>query len=361
MTNSVIDNVWMQHTKVGAWMDGPMDNFTIRNSRILDQTADGVNFHTGVTNSTVTNTFVRNTGDDALAMWAQDVPNVNNSFTRNTIGVHAARQPPGQLRRPGHHDHATTWWPTRSPTAAASTSPTATRASTGATARRRHLDGRPQHADPGRQLRLQLELRRRRDLVLRAQRAVRRRDHQHHRHRHPGQLVRGAALDRGRRPRGINFNNVRIDGAGTYALQVQAPSQVSFTNVTATGIAQANPIHNCVGTGFQITQGAAATPAGTRRRRTAARGRPRSGTTGRATRRPRLRPPRRRQLDRRPEQRHVRHAERQHAPARRATVTIRNTGTAAAPISAVSTERRLRADQQLPVVARGQRHAARPT
>ena len=33
MTNSVIDNVWMQHTKVGAWMDGPMDNFTIRNSR----------------------------------------------------------------------------------------------------------------------------------------------------------------------------------------------------------------------------------------------------------------------------------------------------------------------------------------
>ena len=45
MTNSVVDNVWMQHTKVGAWMDGPMDNFTIKNSRILDQTADGVNFH----------------------------------------------------------------------------------------------------------------------------------------------------------------------------------------------------------------------------------------------------------------------------------------------------------------------------
>ena len=87
MTNSVVDNLWLEHTKVGAWMDGPMDNFTIRNSRILDQTADGVNFHTGVTNSTVTNTFVRNTGDDGLAMWAQSVPNVNNSFTHNTIGV----------------------------------------------------------------------------------------------------------------------------------------------------------------------------------------------------------------------------------------------------------------------------------
>ena len=85
MTDSVVDNVWMQHTKVGAWMDGPMDNFTIKNSRILDQTADGVNFHTGVTNSTVTNTFVRNTGDDGLAMWAENVPNVNNTFTLNTV------------------------------------------------------------------------------------------------------------------------------------------------------------------------------------------------------------------------------------------------------------------------------------
>ncbi|MFB9237637.1 discoidin domain-containing protein, partial [Plantactinospora siamensis] len=55
---------------------------------------------------------------------------------------------------------------------------------------------------------------------------------------------------------GISLNNVRIDGAGTFALQAQAPSQVSFTNVRATNIAQANPMYNCVGSGFQITQGA---------------------------------------------------------------------------------------------------------
>lgn len=85
MSDSTVDNVWMQHTKCGAWMDGPMDNFTIKNSRILDQTADGVNFHMGVTNSTVTNTFVRNTGDDGLAMWAESVPNVKNKFTFNTV------------------------------------------------------------------------------------------------------------------------------------------------------------------------------------------------------------------------------------------------------------------------------------
>jgi hypothetical protein len=53
---------------------------------------------------------------------------------------------------------------------------------------------------------------------------------------------------------GIKLSNVNIVGAGTYALQVQAPSQVSFTNVRASGIAQSNPIHNCVGSGFQITR-----------------------------------------------------------------------------------------------------------
>ncbi len=55
---------------------------------------------------------------------------------------------------------------------------------------------------------------------------------------------------------GVNFNNVNIERAGTYALQIQAPGSASFTNVRATGIAQSNPIHNCVGPSFQITQGA---------------------------------------------------------------------------------------------------------
>ena len=68
-------------------MDGPMSNFTIQNSRIVDTMADGVNFHMGVTNSKVQNTFVCNTGDDGLAMWAQDVPNVNNKFIHNTVGL----------------------------------------------------------------------------------------------------------------------------------------------------------------------------------------------------------------------------------------------------------------------------------
>jgi Alpha-1,3-glucanase catalytic domain D1/NedA-like, galactose-binding domain/Alpha-1,3-glucanase catalytic domain D2 len=85
LTNSTVDDIWMQHTKVGAWLDGPFTGLTIKNSHIVDTTADGVNFHNGVTNSTVTNTFVRNTGDDGLAMWAEQNQESGNSFTHNTV------------------------------------------------------------------------------------------------------------------------------------------------------------------------------------------------------------------------------------------------------------------------------------
>ena len=87
LSNTLIENVWMQHTKCGCWMDGPMNNLTILNCRITDTNADGVNFHIGVTNSRVENTFLRNNGDDSLAMWGQDIVNANNKFVHNTIGI----------------------------------------------------------------------------------------------------------------------------------------------------------------------------------------------------------------------------------------------------------------------------------
>jgi hypothetical protein len=85
MSNSSVTNIWMQHTKVGAWMDGPFTNFTFRGNRVLDQTADGLNLHDGVTNSTVTNNFVRNSGDDGLALWAERNQETGNKYTFNTV------------------------------------------------------------------------------------------------------------------------------------------------------------------------------------------------------------------------------------------------------------------------------------
>ncbi|MCU1492251.1 MAG: mycodextranase, partial [Acidimicrobiaceae bacterium] len=41
---STIDHVWIQHTKVGMWFDGPFNGLTISDVRIQDTTADGINF-----------------------------------------------------------------------------------------------------------------------------------------------------------------------------------------------------------------------------------------------------------------------------------------------------------------------------
>ncbi|WP_329061453.1 discoidin domain-containing protein [Streptomyces sp. NBC_01429] len=254
MSDSVIDNVWMQHTKCGAWMDGPMDNLTIKNSRILDQTADGVNFHYGVTNSTVTNTFVRNTGDDGLAMWAENIPNVKNKFTFNTVilpilannivtyggkditlsdnvmsdtitnggGLHIANRYPGVNSGQGTAVSGTIT-AARNTLIRAGNNDFNWRFGVGAmwfSGLNEPINATIDITDS--------------EVLDSSYAAI--------------HLIEGAT-------NGLRFNNIKIDGAGTYALQIQAPGTASFTNVTATHIAQSNPIHNCVGSGFQITRG----------------------------------------------------------------------------------------------------------
>ncbi|MBF9069150.1 glycosyl hydrolase family 28-related protein [Streptacidiphilus fuscans] len=70
MSDSTVSDLWIEHLKVGAWMDGPMTNLTFSGMRIRDTTADGINLHGGVTGSTITDSNVRNTGDDGIALWA---------------------------------------------------------------------------------------------------------------------------------------------------------------------------------------------------------------------------------------------------------------------------------------------------
>ncbi len=85
LSDSTITGLYIHHTKAGMWFDGPMTNTRVTGNVIADQVADGLNFHTGVTNSVVRNNFVRNTGDDALAMWAEDAQNARNTFDHNTV------------------------------------------------------------------------------------------------------------------------------------------------------------------------------------------------------------------------------------------------------------------------------------
>src|SRR5260370_15368451 len=91
LNDSTIDGLYIHHTKVGIWLDGPMHNVAVENTVIADQIADGINFHQGVTNSRVVNSLIRNTADDGLAMWSQAVSgqpgieDANNVFDHNTV------------------------------------------------------------------------------------------------------------------------------------------------------------------------------------------------------------------------------------------------------------------------------------
>jgi hypothetical protein len=85
LNDSAIDGLYIHHTKVGLWLDGPMHDLAVSDTVVTDQIADGMNFHRGVARSSATNSFFRNTGDDAMAMWSHEVEDANNTFDHNTI------------------------------------------------------------------------------------------------------------------------------------------------------------------------------------------------------------------------------------------------------------------------------------
>ncbi|MGW4780380.1 CARDB domain-containing protein [Streptomyces filamentosus] len=97
-----IRNVWIEHANVGVWVGrdysnipelwGPGDGLEFSGMRIRNTYADGINFANGTRNSTVYDSSFRNTGDDALAVWASkyvkdtsvDVGH-DNHFRNNTV------------------------------------------------------------------------------------------------------------------------------------------------------------------------------------------------------------------------------------------------------------------------------------
>ena len=93
LSDSSVDGLYIHHTKVGLWFDGPMHDLTVSNTMVADVIADGVNFRRGVTSSKVVNSFFRNTADDGMAMWSHNVTsghpevdeNANDVFDHNTV------------------------------------------------------------------------------------------------------------------------------------------------------------------------------------------------------------------------------------------------------------------------------------
>jgi hypothetical protein len=94
LSDSVIERLYIEHTKVGIWLDGPGHDLLVRDNIIVDQMADGINIRKGWRDVRATNNFFRNTGDDAMAMWSNYVSgdaameldkDVNNVFDHNTV------------------------------------------------------------------------------------------------------------------------------------------------------------------------------------------------------------------------------------------------------------------------------------
>lgn len=83
--NSSVSGMWIQHLKVGLWLTGNNDNLVVENNRILDTTADGLNLNGNAHGVRVSNNFLRNQGDDSLAMWSLNGADSNSSFENNTI------------------------------------------------------------------------------------------------------------------------------------------------------------------------------------------------------------------------------------------------------------------------------------
>jgi len=90
-TGSLLQNIWIEHEKCGYWVgnsSNPVTNgLLITGCRIRDTYADGVNFCNGTSDSTVTQSQFRNTGDDSLASWSPSGGPVNsgNLFSFNTV------------------------------------------------------------------------------------------------------------------------------------------------------------------------------------------------------------------------------------------------------------------------------------
>ncbi len=254
MSNSTVSNIWIEHMKVGAWMDGPMNGLTFSGMRIRDATADGINFHGGVTNSTVTNSDIRNTGDDGIATWADASVGADSGDTISDNIVQLQQLANGIAIYGGHDNTVsgnlvvdtgiTQGGGIQVGQRFNSTPVGTTTISNNTMIRDGDLDPNWQFGVgalwfDGSQGAITGPVNVTNALIEQSPfEAI--------------QWVEGTIS-------GVSLNNVTIAGTGTFALQEQTGGSASFTNVTATGVAQANagnpPSYSCEGGNFAVTDG----------------------------------------------------------------------------------------------------------
>lgn len=82
--NVLIQNVWMEHMKVGCWFYNST-GLTVQGCRIRNTYADGLNLCSNVHNAVIQNNHFRNTGDDSIAIWPWQGDSNNNTIHYNTV------------------------------------------------------------------------------------------------------------------------------------------------------------------------------------------------------------------------------------------------------------------------------------
>jgi hypothetical protein len=250
LTSSSASNLWIDHVKVGAWMDGPMDSLTLSGLRIRDTTADGINFHGGVTNSTITNNDIRNTGDDAIATWADAGigADANDTISNNTVQLQMLAN--GIAIYGGHDITVTGNLVVDSGLNQGGGITAAQRFSStplGKTTISNNTLIRDGDLDPNWQFGVGA-------LWFDAsQGAI------------TGPVnVSNALIEQSPFEAvqwvegtisGVSLNNVSIIGTGTFAMQEQTGGAATFTNVTATGINGPAAVYSCEGSQFAVTDG----------------------------------------------------------------------------------------------------------
>lgn len=250
MSNSTVSDVWIEHEKVGAWMDGPMDGLTFSGMRIRDTTADGINLHGGVTNSKVTGSDIRNTGDDGIATWADSGigADANDTISNNTVQLQMLAN---GIAIYGGHDNTVSGNLVQDSGITqgggihvgqrfSSTPVGTTTISDNTLIRNGSLDPNWQFGVgslwfDGSQGAINGPVNVTNALIQQSPyEAI--------------QWVEGTVS-------GVHLNNVTIAGTGTFALQEQTGGSASFTNVTATGVNGPAPVYSCEGGNFTVTDG----------------------------------------------------------------------------------------------------------
>jgi hypothetical protein len=250
LSSSSASGLWIEHMKVGAWMDGPMTGLTFSGLRIRDTTADGINFHGGVTGSTVTGSELRNTGDDGIATWADSSlgADANDTISNNTVELQILAN---GIAIYGGHDNTVSGNLVQdsgiSQGGGIHVGQRFTSTPVGTTTISNNTMIRDGSLDPnwqfgvgalwfdGSQGAITGPINVTNALIEQSPyEAV--------------QWVEGTIS-------GVNLNNVSIAGTGTFAMQEQTGGAATFTNVVATGVAANPPSYNCEGGNFAITDG----------------------------------------------------------------------------------------------------------